>query len=164
MFLFSQSTIFMWKNRYCLNTQYNHVMMNLLHHFRHHKSSIYWLAMICLGIVSDNQYFFLNSLLGCYLIVINFFHSCMITVCQAKNAQTRKHLSWEVHTTFPTSYYHKYTSLFCQNIICRNIDKFCGQYSVLKKFPRLQVIVVSFMLKTPMSLLWNFWGFDLKME
>ena len=77
---------------------------------------------------------FLNALLGHYQIVINFFRSWMITICQAKNSKTRKYniekyiapFSWFIVMNIP--------NCFVKNIIGRNTDELCRQYSGLKNF------------------------------
>ena len=67
-------------------------MMTLLPQFFHQKCSIYWLVMICLVIVTYNQYhrLFTNALIVHSRIVINIFHSCMITIFKAKKSHTTK--------------------------------------------------------------------------
>ena len=111
-------------------------MMALLHHFRCQTCSIYWLVMICLGIVPDNKYqrFFHNALPGNSWIVINFVHFCMITICQSKNSQTRKNNLEKYISPFPQLIIINIPNWFVNFVIGRNNYGFWRGYSRLKKF------------------------------
>ena len=149
--------------------------MTLLHHFYHHTCSIYWLLNLCLVIVSYNwsQMFFLNALLSHSRIVINFFHSWIITICQAKNSQTRENnidkyispLQWLITINFSNCF----GGFLFVGIILNSADNMvywttfliCKSLCIPMKYP---AILVSFPLNIPIYLLWNSWYLYLNIE
>ena len=150
-------------------------MLTLLYHFCHPTRSIYWLLTICMGTVSDNQYqiFFFNALIGKYWIVMKIFHSCKITICQAKNYKKRKNNIEKYIVPLPWLIIMNVPNLFGEFVIIRNTDELirdivnwrtfciCNYFYIPMKYP---AILVSFPLNIPMFILWNSWDIDLNME
>ena len=135
--------------------------MTLLCHFSHLTCSINWLVMICLGIVSYNQY----ALLGHSQIVINFFHSWMIMFLQANNFKTRKHNLEEYIAPFPWLIIVNIPNCFVKNLLLGMLMNYADDmldwrtFRIHKslwipvEYPEIQV---SFPLKRPMFLLWKY--------
>ena len=146
-------------NIYCLYISYNRLVMTLLHHFCHQKCSIYCLVIICLGIIPDNQYqIFFNVLLDHSWIVINFVHSYIINICQAKSSQTRKTNLEKYIAPFTRLIIMNIPNCFVKFVIGMNTGEFCIRYGLLKKFciykslcipMKYPAILVSFPLKIP---------------
>ena len=123
--------------------KYNNLIMTLLHCFRHNICSIYCLVMISLGILPDIKYhrFFFSALLCHSRIVINFYHSCIITICQANTSHTRKDNLENYIALFPWFIIMNIFNCFFGFVIIRNYNELWRRYSRLNKFSHLQVSV-----------------------
>ena len=82
---------------------------------------------------------YLDALLGHSRIVINFFHSWKITICQAKTSKTSKKNFDKCIAPFPLILLINLPTWYVGFFISINTDEFIRQYSGLKKFPHTPV-------------------------
>ena len=165
------STTLIWQDIHCLKFQCHHLMMTLLHDFCHQTCSIYWMVMICLGIVPDNQYqrfFSIHS-----LVILDFSHSCMVTIFQGKNSKTKNNnvnkyiepstllIIMNISNCFSNLVFVGILMNSADNIVDWRTLHICKSLCIFTKYPE---ILVLFPLKRPMFLLWNSWYFGSTME
>ena len=161
VYLFQYTTL-IWPNIYCLNTSYNHLIINLLRHFHLQTCSIYIFVMVCLGNFSDNKYnFFLNALLGHSRKVINFVHSCMINIFQAKKSQIRKNNLEKYISPFPRLNIINIPNFFVKKSFVGILMNYADNMVDLRTF---RIRKSLFSAKNTSVYIVKYWDFDLKMD
>ena len=101
----------------------------------------WWRYVWYQSLIINIRDFFLNAILGHSQIEIKFVYSCKITICQAKNSNTRENNIEKFIAPLPWLIIMNIPNCFGEFVISINNDELSRKYSGLKNFTHPQVSV-----------------------